>query len=336
MSLFFLFCFLFLFLFFFLLFSCEVSCTDEPTNPQAIIQPTVSQWRFDSEAAYVIAGGLGAMGRIIARWMASKGARHLVLLSRSGPRPGDSEVIAFIQELETTGTTIYHPACDISNPDSLAQALDHCIHRGMPPIKGCIQAAMVLRDGFFDNLDHADWSESLIPKMDGSWNLHQQLPRDLDFFILLSSVSGIFGSHGQSNYATANTFQDELARYRVETLGERAISIDLSLVGGEGFSVQHPELAQQLLRTKHIVEMKQEEMLGVLDRVCGPYEADDPLPYQIVMGLDLPKNAVARGMDLPAWMQDPMFANLHQLDVLQSPSDGDDVPGENGAQGLAG
>jgi hypothetical protein len=267
------------------------------------------------------------MGRIIVRWMVSKGARHLVLLSRRGLQGDNTKVTQFVRDLENRGANVYCPVCDVADPESLRAALGHC-REHMPPIKGCIQAAMVLRDGFFENMSHDDWLTPLGPKIDGSWNLHEQLPRDLDFFILFSSIAGVVGSQAQANYAAGNTFQDELARYRVTQLGERALSVNLSLVQGDGFAAEHPDLAQQFVLTKHIIEMSQDEMLGLLDHVCSPTfvnggpSSPQQQRSQIVMGLDLPDHARARDADLPGWMNEPMFANLHQL-KMEAPEGGD-------------
>ncbi|KAL2201453.1 putative polyketide synthase [Corynascus similis CBS 632.67] len=298
----------------------------------AIIQPKKSNWTFSPDVSFVIAGGLGAMGRIIASWMVSKGARHLALLSRRGLDSGDAKLVDFVHDLERRGARVYCPPCDVADAPSLRAALDHCREQLMPPIRGCIQAAMVLRDGFFDNMSYADWAAPLGPKMDGSWNLHEQLPRGLDFFVLFSSIAGIVGSQAQANYAAGNTFQDELARYRVSQLGEPALSVNLSLVQGDGFAAEHPELAQQFVLTKHVVEMSQDEMLGLLDHVCGPIGRQqllDAQRSQIVMGLDLPGHARARGMDLPGWMNEPMFANLHQLEMDDMPGEGESIDGDS-------
>ena len=80
-----------------------------------------------------------------------------------------------------------------------------------------------------------NFEAALHPKVRGSWNLHTMLPKELDFFVLLSSTAGIFGSRGQSNYATANTYQDALARYRV-SLGQRAVSLNLGRVSRIGYA----------------------------------------------------------------------------------------------------
>ena len=90
----------------------------------------------------MISGGLGGVGRRIARWMVSRGARHLILLSRSGPR--SQAAITLLKELASEGARVEAPSCDIINPESLKSILEH-LTEVMPPIKGCIQAAMILR-----------------------------------------------------------------------------------------------------------------------------------------------------------------------------------------------
>lgn len=96
---------------------------------------------MDPNVSYLIAGGLGGLGRSAARWMAQRGARHLILLSRSGPVSHAAQIL--VKELEGAGVTIRAPQCDVSNSDSLVAALDQCMD--MPPIKGCLQGTMVLQ-----------------------------------------------------------------------------------------------------------------------------------------------------------------------------------------------
>ncbi|KAJ5704231.1 Acyl transferase/acyl hydrolase/lysophospholipase [Penicillium malachiteum] len=104
--------------------------------------------------------------------------------------------------------------------------LDECAPT-MPPIKGCINAAMVLQDGIFqENMTFAKWDLAMRSKVKTSWNLHQLLPENLNFFILLSSLAGVVGQVASSNYAGGCTFQDALARYRV-CQSQPAISIDI-------------------------------------------------------------------------------------------------------------
>ena len=86
-----------------------------------------------------------------------------------------------------------------------------------------------------------DWETSIKPKVQDSWNLHSMLPRDLDFFILLSSISGVIGNGGQANYAAGNTSMDALANYRIAH-GEKAVSLDLGWMEAEGVVAENEKL----------------------------------------------------------------------------------------------
>ena len=100
-------------------------------------------YEFDQNATYLIAGGLGGIGRSIARWMVGKQARNLILLGRSDSSKYGKETTAFLKDLRARGVQVATPPCDVGDTDSLASALQEC-SKTMPPIKGCFQASMVL------------------------------------------------------------------------------------------------------------------------------------------------------------------------------------------------
>ena len=109
---------------------------------QTVLGPK-SNFSFDSNATYVVAGGLGGIGRNISRWLADRGAKNLLLLSRSGPQ-GNERAQALISDLQAKGVAVQCPSCDITDMESLQNALHRC-GESMPPIRGCFQASMVLR-----------------------------------------------------------------------------------------------------------------------------------------------------------------------------------------------
>ena len=103
------------------------------------IKPTYS---FDNNATYLISGGLGGLGRSIARWMVERGARNLILPSRSGPNGQKAQ--SLIRDLNAAGALIEAPICDVTSLDSLSSILRQC-GQAMPAIKECIQASVVLK-----------------------------------------------------------------------------------------------------------------------------------------------------------------------------------------------
>ncbi|KAK7427745.1 hypothetical protein QQZ08_005683 [Neonectria magnoliae] len=130
-------------------------------------------WTFDPDASYLIAGGSGGLGRAIIRWMVDRGARHLIVPSRSGATC--KAAVEMVAELTTRRVNVFAPKCDVSNDTSLAAVLDD----------NGLQDAV-----FQDSMTFAQWELCLHSKVQTSQNLQRLLPSDLDFFILLSSLAG--------------------------------------------------------------------------------------------------------------------------------------------------
>ncbi|KAE8314467.1 hypothetical protein BDV41DRAFT_575726 [Aspergillus transmontanensis] len=262
--------------------------------------------QFKPDMSYVIAGGLGGLGRAITKWMLSRGARYFILLSRSIKTDADTRL--FLDSLRLAGATVTTPVCDICDIDSLSNALHEATTK-MPPIRGCIQAAMVLKNGQFNAMSHEDFQRVLDPKLHGSWNLHVLLPWDLDFFILCSSVAGIVPSFGQSNYAAGNTFQDALARYRTSH-GEKAVSLDFGMLVDVGFVASHAGLAEQLI-ARDTIPLHFADLLRVIDYYCnGSLLSLSPDESHAIIGLHPAYKFRVLGLEEPHWIERPLFSHL--------------------------
>ncbi|KAF7883709.1 uncharacterized protein EAF02_005629 [Botrytis sinoallii] len=274
----------------------------------ATIQPQ-ALWSFDSKSSYIIAGGLGGLGRSAALWMADKGARYLILLSRSGPTT--DAATSLLIKLRDMGSSVEAPKCDITSSDQLRKAISQC-SRAFPLIKGCIQATMVLKDVLFEKMSFEDWSAATSPKVQGTWNLHRALPDNLDFFILLSSIAGVFGSIGQSNYAAGNTFQDAFCLYR-NSQGQKAISLRLGIMNDVGIISENPDVLKNRDLVNEVASVKEEEFLALLDYYCNP---DNPLELLAseealpIICLLAPSQLFAQGLEIPSWAQTPTFSPL--------------------------
>ncbi len=177
---------------------------------------------FQSNASYLITGGLRGLGLFVAEWMAERGARHLALMGRSGVSAEAQEVI---NGLEQAGVHIFAMQGDVSNENDVMKLITE-IEQTMPPLKGIIHSAGVLDDGMLLQQDWSRFEKVMLPKVTGTWRLHRMTRHiPLDFFVMFSSGVSLLGSVGQANHASANAFMDGLAAYR-RGLGLPAISIN--------------------------------------------------------------------------------------------------------------
>ncbi|CAJ1367639.1 unnamed protein product [Effrenium voratum] len=166
--------------------------------------------RLASDAAYAITGGTGGLGLRFALFLAERGARHLLLMSRGGKiaDPASSDAAQKIKTLASVTVV----RCDVADPDSLAACLRGAQER--QPVKGVLHAAGLLDDHLIMDMQPCHIAPVLKPKMDGSVNLHTALGDGLDFFVLFSSVASMLGSAGQANYCAANSFVDAFSSFR--------------------------------------------------------------------------------------------------------------------------
>ena len=244
-----------------------------PRNPHPLT--------LDSNATYVLVGGLGGIGRALAEHLARSGAKHIAFISRSGDaKPEAKKTLA---NLENLGAYPASYSCDITDHGSL-KAVIHQISSDLPPIKGLVQAAMVLNDIYFEEMEYEPWVATARPKIQGSWNLHNLMPKDLDFFVMLASISGIVGNGSQSNYAAGNTFQDGLAHWR-RAQGLPACSLDLTMMHGIGWVAEHVEIAEEYKGDFMRLAMGPEELFSVFDSaITGYQEGEHRMPPQIITG----------------------------------------------------
>ncbi|MEZ0364409.1 SDR family NAD(P)-dependent oxidoreductase [Mycobacterium sp. pUA109] len=164
-----------------------------------------------ADATYLITGGLGGIGQVVAGWLAEQGARHLVLLGRG---PGAPSAADTLQALWAKGVEVVVAHGDVARADQLAAVLAST-RASLPPLRGIVHAAGVLDDGILQRLDARRLRAVTAPKVEGAWNLHALTREDeLDFFVLFSSAASVLGSPGQAHYAAANAFLDALAWQR--------------------------------------------------------------------------------------------------------------------------
>jgi len=163
------------------------------------------------DGTYLVTGGRGGLGLKLARWLADRGAHHLVLLGRSG---ASDEAKKQIAEMESSGVQVIVRSCDVGDRRPLAELLDE-VTREMPPLRGVFHLAGVLDDGMLREQTRERFDRVMAAKMLGAWHLHElTIQQPLDMFVLFSSAAALLGSPGQGNYAAANAFLDALAHHR--------------------------------------------------------------------------------------------------------------------------
>ena len=216
-------------------------------NPSFAIEalPSVG-WEIQHDASYLITGGCGGFGIEVARSLIALGARHIILVSRSGAAsPPAAEALAELRK--TPGSQILVLTADASDPAAMASVFAR-IDRELPVLRGVVHAAGVLDDMPLVRLDAASIRRVARPKADGAWVLHQLTRgRSLDFFVLTSSTAALLGNPGQANYAAANAFLDHLAHFR-RAHGLPATVINWGPLAEVGMLASQPGIVERLRR----------------------------------------------------------------------------------------
>ena len=262
-----------------------------------VIRRAAESFKLDSNAVYLVIGGLGGLGRSISKLLVDQGARKICFLSRSGGRSAEAQKL--LQELRDRKVQVEAYACDVADPKAASKSISKCLME-LGPIRGVLQCAMVLRDVLFTNMNYSEWVEASRPKIQGTWNVSSNLP-DLDFFVCLSSFAAIFGNRGQSNYAAGGAYQDAVAHYR-RSLGQHAVTIDLGIIRDVGVLAEKG-ITESLREWEKPFGIQEPELHALLKRVIGGDIKSDIAP-QVVTGLATGGSAMIAGISTPYYLQD--------------------------------
>ncbi|KAG5927025.1 Type I Iterative PKS, partial [Claviceps africana] len=215
---------------------------------------------IDPEGTYLLAGGLGGLGKSVAELLVAHGAKHLAFVSRSGASSASSRT--FMASLEERGVDARAYCADICDEEALGRLVTESMAAEMPPVRGVFQCAAVIRDAMFDNMTYQSWTAALDPKTTGSWNLVKALADEKAFFVFLASSAGIIGNRGQANYAAGNSFQDALAHH-CRLQGKHAVSIDLGPVLEAGMLTGDDDVLDKL-RASGFYGIRHDDFLAVV------------------------------------------------------------------------
>ncbi|WP_343061793.1 type I polyketide synthase [Mycobacterium vicinigordonae] len=182
--------------------------------------------KLSPDATYVVTGGSGALGRIVAGYLAERGARHIALLSRS-KIPQRSQwsrqtkddphcaTVDALRRIEHLGARITTASVDITDADQVRAWVDDHNRDGGQPVRGVVHAAGTVNDQLLVNMSEADFAAVLAVKTTGARILHDVFGgQELEFFVMFGSAGSVIAAPGQGNYAAANAFLDAFAHYR--------------------------------------------------------------------------------------------------------------------------
>ncbi|CAJ1498972.1 beta-ketoacyl synthase N-terminal-like domain-containing protein [[Mycobacterium] kokjensenii] len=218
-------------------------------------EPTVCQ----PDGTYLITGGMGALGLLMAGWLADRGARRLVLAGRSGLPPrrdwddaqldaGIRHKITAIRALERRGVTVDVAALDVGSRQAVADLLARRDEAGAPPIRGIIHAAGITEGQLLTEVDADRLRDTMWPKVAGAQVLDELFPPgSIDFFFMTAAAGAVFGVPGQGAYASANAYLDGLARAR-HRRGCHSVSLDWVAWKGLGFGAEAHVVLHELER----------------------------------------------------------------------------------------
>ncbi|THD00081.1 hypothetical protein EYZ11_000406 [Aspergillus tanneri] len=265
-------------------------------------------------ASYIVVGGTGGIGLDLASWLPSKGATHLILVSRSGAASKEAQQI--VQDLTQKGVTVEVCRCDISNVTDVEENLGAAL-RQMPPVHGVIYGAMVLRDVLFEKMTYEDYMAVIKPRVHGILNLRNLLHAmnmtgNLDFFINLSSGASFVGNMGQAQYAATGGFMAALAQYP-EASGLPYTTLDLPVVRGVGY------LSGDEKKFEHVAHQLGTSAIDATHIRCLitaaiRNEIRDSSEGHCVIGFDFVKTTPVS--ELPFWVKDAKLSNLTRISNL--------------------
>jgi hypothetical protein len=154
-----------------------------------------------------------------------------------------------------------------------------------------------------------NYNNVIQPKVAGAWNLHHCLSKtDLDFFIMLSSASGIIGNKGQAAYSAANTFMNAFSQYRVGQ-GLPGTAIDLAAVSDVGYlaeNTERKELVMDAMGSEGVNEVELHALIAAA--ISG--KTSSSCSNHCITGLD-----IASGSQAPTWMLDTKFSRIRPTDL---------------------
>ncbi|MCC3767465.1 type I polyketide synthase, partial [Streptomyces sp. UNOC14_S4] len=210
----------------------KVVVSFDPADEPVLAEPVPATPELDPDGTYLVTGGLGGFGAATAEWLADRGARHLALVGRRGARA--PEAAAVLERLTGRGVRVTAHAADVTDEQAVREVITAVDATGHP-LRGVAHCTMHLDDAPLADLTDERFAAVLAPKAAGAGILDRlTADRDLDLFLLYSSVSAHTGNPAQAPYAAGNACLEALARARRHA-GRTATAIAWGPIAGTGY-----------------------------------------------------------------------------------------------------
>ncbi len=280
-----------------------------PPKPGSVMVARKSAFTVAADGAHLITGGLGGFGIEAARWLADRGAKHLVLVGRNGAATPEAK--ALVAELTERGVTVDARACDITSRKAVDALIADIEKRGR--LAGIIHGAMVLKDGLIANLDGPGLDAVIRPKVIGAEHLDAATrERPLDYFVLFSSATTFIGNPGQGAYVAANGFMEGLARER-RRHGLPALAVAWGAIGDVGVLARNRAVMETLAGRVGVTPM---DARRCLDLMAEALEGQGAEPDDAVIAIAAMHWGKAR--ERLATMRSPSYADLGSDQQMES------------------
>jgi acyl transferase domain-containing protein/acyl carrier protein len=225
-------------------------------------QAKAARINLKPDGAYLVTGGWGAIGLRVGKWLAKRGARLVVLTGRRQP---PSLAIEAAEALESHGACVWLRSSNVSDLEATRHLVREIDNAGFC-LRGVFHAAGTGGQSETDSLSDAQFREVCSAKVEGAWNLHEiTCNRELDHFVLFSSIASVWGSKRQVHYSAASEFLDALARLR-SRLGLPALSVNWGPWAGGGLT---DEAAQSSLEGLGIFAVSPDSALDALETLIA-------------------------------------------------------------------
>ena len=208
----------------------KVRDEDKPNEPLNL--PSVGRCYFPEDKSYVIVGGLGGLGLEVGNWLVDRGARHLILTSRSGLATGYQSLC--LRKWKSKGVTVETPTVDLSNKEAAEKFMSEVTTKHS--IGGIFNSALVLNDEVFPSQTVEAFEEVCAPKATVTENLDElsrKYCKDLDYFVVFSSSACGRGNADQTNYGWANSVMERICENRMAD-GLHGLAIQWGVLGQVG------------------------------------------------------------------------------------------------------